>query len=212
MIYEKDMRALTCIIGALIFLISCGPSQKSIFSKKSPHEKYSDALSGAGLDKTQLGLLWIAEATKSLTQPVTVSLPYKETGYFPAEEPRAAGYVFTAKRGEKLIVTINKTPMKEAILFTELWKPAEEPKKLKLLATVDTNTNVLDHEVNNDGQYLLRIQPELLRSIEYTLTITTAPSLAFPVRESDKSNVISLWGTDRDAGGRKHEGLSLIHI
>jgi len=209
MIYEKDMRALTCIIGALIFLISCGPSQKSIFSKKSPHEKYSDALSGAGLDKTQLGLLWIAEATKSLTQPVTVSLPYKETGYFPAEEPRAAGYVFTAKRGEKLIVTINKTPMKEAILFTELWKPAEEPKKLKLLATVDTNTNVLDHEVNNDGQYLLRIQPELLRSIEYTLTITTAPSLAFPVRESDKSNVISLWGTDRDAGGRKHEGIDI---
>jgi len=75
MIYEKDMRALTCIIGALIFLISCGPSQKSIFSKKSPHEKYSDALSGAGLDKTQLGLLWIAEATKSLTQPVTVPPP-----------------------------------------------------------------------------------------------------------------------------------------
>jgi murein DD-endopeptidase MepM/ murein hydrolase activator NlpD len=209
MIYEKDMRVLTGIVGALIFLISCGPSQKSIFSKKSPHEKYSDALNGVGLDKTQLGLLWVSAATKSLTQPLVVSLPYKETGYFPAEEPRAAGYIFNAKRGEKLIVTINKTPLNESILFTELWKPAEERKKLQLLAIADTNTNVLDHEVNSDGRYLLRIQPELLRSVEYTLTITTAPSLAFPVRESDKSNVISLWGTARDAGGRKHEGIDI---
>ena len=203
------MRVLTGIITVLIFLISCGPSQKTIFSKKSPHEKYTDALSGAGLDKTQLGLLWTTAATKSLTKPVLVSLPYKETGYFPAEEPRAAGYIFSARRGEKLIVTINKTPVNETILFAELWKPAEEQKKMQLLEIADTNTNVLDHEVKNDGRYLLRIQPELLRSVEYTLTITTAPSLAFPVRESDKSNVISLWGTDRDAGGRKHEGIDI---
>lgn len=203
------MRILTGITGGLILLMSCGPSQKTLFSKRSPHEKYSDGISSAGLDKTQLGALWMAAAVKSLNQPLLVSLPYKETGYFPAEEPRAGGYIFAARRGEKLIVLLNQTPLNEALLFVELWKPADKSQKLQLLETADSSTNMLEHEVNSEGRYLLRIQPELLRSVEYTLTITTAPSLAFPVRESDKSNVISLWGTDRDAGGRKHEGVDI---
>jgi peptidoglycan LD-endopeptidase LytH len=206
---KRVMRLIMGLCLGLFFLLSCGPSQKAIFAKRSPHEKYGDGIAEAGLGSTQLGAMWIAAAAKGLNQPLAITLPYKETGYFPANEPRAAGYVFSAKQGERLVVNVSKTPASDVLLFVELWMPGDESAKMRLLETADTLTHRLEYEIEKAGRYLLRIQPELLRSVEYTLTLTTAPSLAFPVRESDKPAVISLWGVDRDAGARRHEGIDI---
>ena len=44
--------------------------------------------------------------------------------------------------------------------------------------------------------------------MEYTLTVTTHASLAFPVSESGKPAMISFWNDKRDAG-RNHEGVDI---
>jgi murein DD-endopeptidase MepM/ murein hydrolase activator NlpD len=156
-----------------------------------------------------MGAQWLAAASKSLEQPVEISIPYKETGYFAAEKPVAVAYRFALQRGEKVMVKLTTIPSSGFLLFAELWEPRTD-REPEWLAAVDTINRVMEFEVKKDGNYILRVQPELLRGIEYTLTVTTAPSLAFPVRPADNPKVSSFWGAARDAGARSHEGIDIF--
>jgi len=189
--------------------LSCSTSQNSLFSaRRSAHEKYSDGITDAGLRQTQLGNAWFAAAGKSLGQPVTVSLPYKESGYFAAERPAAAGYLFTAKRGEKIVVNLQSKPAAGAMVFAELWSVTGAAQR-SFLSAIDSTNPQLQHAVEKDGQFILRLQPELLRTVEYTVTINVTGSLAFPVQRSGDPKIISTWGVDRDGGKRSHEGIDI---
>ncbi len=152
---------------------------------------------------------WFTAADKGIRNPLSVSLPYKETGYFAAERPDAAGYVFSCRRGEKLIVTLSEKLTGNCKLFVDLWQ-YNSNKTIKYLQSADTSGTALSHEIEQDGSYLLRVQPELLCSAEYTLTLTTAPTLAFPVPASAKPNIGSVWGDNRDEGARRHEGIDIF--
>ena len=105
------MHRLVLLLFGFLFILSCsGPKSGGLFGSRTPHEKYSNKLSEAGLDKTALGQSWINVASKALTQPLTINLPYKETGYFPSTAPEAAGFRFTARRGDQLVITCAKKP------------------------------------------------------------------------------------------------------
>jgi murein DD-endopeptidase MepM/ murein hydrolase activator NlpD len=206
-----DKRRWAVLFACITFLgTACSTSQRGLFTKKTAHEQYAGRITEAGLAGTALGSLWFAAAEKAMTRPLTVSIPYKETGYFAAEQPGAAGYLFTARRGEQLQVNITAKPAGSLRLFADLWKPAEGSNKPNLLVTADTATWSLQYEVEGDGRFLLRLQPELLRSGEYTVTITTAASLAFPVPAGAHSRVGSFWGDNRDGGARSHEGIDIF--
>lgn len=189
-------------------LLSC-TSQKGFFSKKTPHEKYSEGLQSAGLNQTELGRQWLTAAGKSLSQPLTITLPYKETGYFAPEKPVAAGYRFSVRRGERVVIKVTTVPVTGILVFTELWQAGAGAEAPKLLATADTLTRQLEYEADKESGFVLRLQPELLKGIEYSLTITIQPSLAFPVRSSGNPRIISTWGMDRDGGSRSHEGIDI---
>lgn len=194
----------------LVLMLACsGPRRGGLFGNRTPHEKYTDKLSEAGLDKTALGRSWLAMASKALAQPLSVNLPYRETGYFPASSPDAAGFRFTARRGDQLTITCAKKPADGFTLFMELWQPQtnEAP---SLLKAADSAEAGLTYEVKKDGEYLLRLQPELLSAGEYTITINTAPSLAFPVETRRDPRIGSFWGDARDAGARSHEGIDIF--
>lgn len=192
----------------MILFISCSTPQGG-FAGKRLHEKYADGIEKAGLQQTAMGAQWLAAASKSLEQPVGISIPYKETGYFAAEKPVAVAYRFALQRGEKVMVKLTTIPSSGFLLFAELWEPRTD-REPEWLAAVDTINRVMEFEVKKDGNYILRVQPELLRGIEYTLTVTTAPSLAFPVRPADNPKVSSFWGAARDAGARSHEGIDIF--
>lgn len=197
------------IVITILLFYSCNTSRRGFYGKKSPHEKYGDGLESAGLRTTSLGAQWFVAADKSLMQPLSIQLPYKETGYFAAEKPRATGYRFTAQTGEKLLIKITTTPSAGVLLFTELWRPGANPEEYKLLDIADTTTQQLEYEVEDETNFIIRLQPELLKGVEYTLTISTQPSLAFPVHPSGKPRVFSLWGVERDGGTRSHEGIDI---
>ncbi|MEO6637116.1 MAG: M23 family metallopeptidase, partial [Ginsengibacter sp.] len=186
---------------------ACNTLKNPFSSNRSPHEKYGDAIDEAGLKKTQLGILWFDAAEKALAQPQPVSFPYKETGYFPAEKPSAAGYIFDATRGENIVVSLGLRPADSTLFFAELWQPSSG--KPSFLTAMDTLNKTLKYTVKKDGKFIVRIQPQLLRSIEYTIVINRSPSLAFPVDSSGNPKIISLWGAGRDKGSRKHEGVDI---
>lgn len=208
-VYRRPVYRLLPVIAAAVLLFSCSTSQKGIFAKKTPHEKYTDGLQSAGLQATAIGQQWMAAARKSLHQPLTVNLPYKETGYFAAEKPAAAGYRFTARRGDRLSIKVTTVPATGILVFTELWATGAAGEKPRLLEITDTTTQQLEYEVENEAGFILRMQPELLKGVEYTLVVTTVPSLAFPVQSTGNPRIISFWGADRDGGVRSHEGIDI---
>jgi murein DD-endopeptidase MepM/ murein hydrolase activator NlpD/SH3-like domain-containing protein len=204
-------KLLICVLINL-FASSCNTSGPSWpFGRKSPHEHYSDKIKNAGLDKTALGKQWLSAAEKSLTSPLTVNLPYSETGYFPANEAGSVGITFKGRRGEKLSIKLSTKPTKGFAVFLDLWRPSSaQDKKAKFLLSADTTLAAVKYDVEEDGDFILRIQPELLKGGEYTLIISTGPTLAFPVTPKVKSNIGSFWGVARDAGARRHEGIDIF--
>lgn len=196
---------ISLLLLTLIFS-SCKTSIPTLFGKRSPHEQYGQSLIKAGLMETSLGKSWFAEAEKSLNIPLTVTIPYKETGYFPSEKIRATAIKFDVKRGEKLSITLKKKPLDNFNVYVDLWEVKPNDNK-KLLSYADTSGNPFTHEIDEDGTYLLRLQPELLSAGEYTLTVLNGPSLAFPVKNG---RIGSFWGADRDDGFRRHEGVDIF--
>jgi murein DD-endopeptidase MepM/ murein hydrolase activator NlpD len=205
-------KSITAIAVACIalYMAACTTPHGGLFAKKTAHEQYAGRIKDAGLAGSTLGSLWFAAAQKALTRPLTVSLPYKETGYFAAEKPDAAGYLFTARRGEQLNIEITTRSLTGLTLFADLWQPATGNAQPTLLTAADTNMLHLQYEVEKDGRFILRLQPELLQQGGYAVTITTRPSLAFPVPGNRPPHIGSFWGDSRDAGGRHHEGIDIF--
>ncbi len=200
--------------NSLILLIittfgACSTSGPGLFSKRTPHEQYSKKISDAGLEKSALGRAWLNAAQLGLNQPTKISIPYKERGYFAADKPQSTGLRFSAKRGEKLNIVIEKRPSTGFVIYTDLWR-TDEINKHNLIEAPDTNTLSWQYEVERDGTYILRIQPELLQSGEYNVSISSGPSLAYPIKAPGKNHIQSFWGDPRDEGGRSHEGIDLF--
>lgn len=193
----------------IVLVAGACTSQQGIFGNKSAHEKYTSGLEDAGLSNTTLGRQWKLAAESGMLNPVQVEIPYRETGYFEMQEPRSSGYTFNAKRGERVLVDVQTTPSKGFLLFTELWQ-LRSGQTAKFLMAADTLTNKLTWDVKEDGTFIVRVQPELLHGMAYTITITTGPSLAFPINKRDNPRVISIWGDPRDGNSRKHEGIDIL--
>ncbi len=192
----------------LIVTTSCSHPSKQLFGKKTPHEAYASKLSDAGLDKTAMGKAWLMAAQNALQHPVNITLPYKETGYFAADQPFAAGYHFTARRGEMIEMAIAMDSLNSLLLFADFWR-ADSAKPVFLKSSDTTDLNIR-YEVNETGDYGIRIQPELLKSGSYTVTIASTGSLAFPVPAQNNPRIGSFWGASRDAGARQHEGIDIF--
>ena len=196
------------VLILLTSLLSCR-SGLNFFKPASPHQTYRQKLIAAGLDKTAMGASWISKADSSLVHALNISIPFKETGYFAAERIPASSYRFTATRGQKLKLSLSKNPAVQFKIYLDIWEQPEDGPE-ELLASADTTGNPLELEIKASGVYLIRLQPELLQSGQYTIEITSGPSLDFPVKSSAKPTVRSYFGESRDANTRKHEGIDIF--
>jgi hypothetical protein len=66
------------------------------------------------------------------------------------------------------------------------------------------------YEPYRDGDYLLRLQPELLRGGRYRVELTLDPMLSFPVDGMNGSSIGSGFGAPRDGGARDHHGVDIF--
>ena len=198
---------LSCF--ALACLFSCKSGTVNLFKPASPHEAYKRKLVNAGLDKTSMGTAWINAADQILGEVAEIKIPFKEQGFFAAESIPVVTYKFNATRGQKLKFTLVKNPPEQFMIYLDVWHRREDGKN-KLIASADSLSTPLELEIDETGTYLLRLQPELLKSGSYNLEITSGPSLGYPISGTRRNHIQSFFGDGRDAGTRKHEGIDLF--
>ena len=202
----------------LALLASCSKPQTlaALFQKTTPHDDYARALDRAGLREAALGRQWQQAAERALRDSLIVTLPVLETGYFRAEEPTAAGYRYAVRAGELVHVrlTLAPGPVLAPRVFVDAFAlpPGRAPEPLRWAAT-DTTAAGYDYsyQAADDGQHLLRVQPELLAAGRYTLRLWRGPGLGlFPVKGRTDQAIGSFWGSERDKGARRHEGVDIF--
>jgi murein DD-endopeptidase MepM/ murein hydrolase activator NlpD/SH3-like domain-containing protein len=201
--------SLNCCLLLITILSACKTGPVNLFKTASPYELYQRKLGNAGLDKTAMGKAWITAGQNSILKPLRIQVPYKEQGYFPAERVAATAFRFDVVRGQQLNIRLAKTPAEDFMVYMDLWA-LREGSSPKAIASADTLNASITVDVDENAEYLLRLQPELLKSGSYTLEIVGGPSLSFPVKTSGRKRIESLFGVGRDANTRRHEGIDIF--
>jgi murein DD-endopeptidase MepM/ murein hydrolase activator NlpD len=177
----------------------------------TPREAYQAGLEQAGLLETALGRDWVAAGLHAFDAPVLVDLPYRETGYLPADSAMALAFQFEARRGQRYVVALDVEGSANLRLFVDLFRAAQDSlDSPRHVSSGDSLAPGIEGEFHRNGAYVLRVQPELLRGGRYTLTIDVDASLAFPVEGKDSRAILSAFGASRDGGRREHQGVDIF--
>ena len=190
---------------------------------RTDHERYARSLRDAGLDSTAIGRDWLGASDSALRAPLTLALPARELGTYQRNEARAVAYRFALRDGERLRVTLRADGL-PARLYLDLFEvtpdtaqaPVHRASGARVTAARDSAARdtavlvALTHEATANATYLLRLQPELLRSGRFELRVQTEPTLAFPVEGRGNGAIQSLFGVDRDGGRRAHHGIDIF--
>jgi murein DD-endopeptidase MepM/ murein hydrolase activator NlpD len=207
---RRLLRAAALLLLAVAAACSPGAVRQQ-FAPRPAREGYVDALENAGLHRTALGRDWLAAGARALAAPAPATLPLVEQGAFTAETPAAAGWRLAPQRGRRVTVRIEATADSGTRLFSELFAvPADTAEEPRLVAAADSLRATFTLDADRTDAYVLRLQPELLRAVRWTVTLEAGPSLAFPVEGRDSRAVRSFWGADRDGGARSHEGIDVF--
>lgn len=200
------MKNITPFILLVALLATSCKSVKNVLDRKTPHEKYAKKLDKKDVDETPEGREWIAVSKRALEDAQSVDLPYRQNGYFHADKPRSLGLKFKANMGERIIFKLDKKATNPFVIFADIF---QENRSTTHLLSVDTASNEFSFDVDETGNYFLRLQPQLYHKGEYKLSVSVGPSLGFPVSGS-KASVGSFWGASRDGGKRSHEGIDIF--
>jgi murein DD-endopeptidase MepM/ murein hydrolase activator NlpD/SH3-like domain-containing protein len=202
-----------CLSLLLTVLTACQGVQpfRERFRTLTPHEQYAEALREAGLAETALGRDWLGAADAALREALPASVPFHEVGYFSADEAQAAGYRIYAQRGQRLTAEVEVEGVDPPRLFIDVFEvPSDTAEPPSHLMSSDSTMSALEWEPRRNGEYLLRLQPELLRSARYTVTVRSTASLAFPVEGRNSRAIGSVFGDERDGGRRDHHGVDIF--
>ena len=181
------------------------------FRDLTPHEAYLESLIAAGLNETALALDWLEAGESSVLEAPPIGTPYQEEGFFPADLPQARGYKVSLRRGQQLSVLVTSDTDPPFRIFVDIYRlqSDESIKPLPVLSTASTH-QPLNYVSPRAAQYVVRIQPELLRDGRYSIRITAEGSMAFPVQDRNTRAILSSFGVERDGGRRQHHGVDIF--
>ena len=201
--------ATSSLLMALVLCVGCsGAGRLSL--RSSPYDQYVAMLQRAGLDKTSLGGLWTAASESALRSAAPIVSPFAETGYFAAGQPTAAAYRMELQRGRRLVIEVGFEATEPGRLFVDLFR-TESTGELRRVASLEDDKPLIEYVVDRTATYVLRLQPELLRSGRFTLAERTIAALrTFPVTGLTSRAVQSGFGAARDSGTRSHEGIDIF--
>ena len=199
------------IAVVLVTLIACGcvPVERfrARFRSSTPYQQYVNTLRETGQDRSVIGDSWIHAGLRALGDERTIKVPtITEDVLFPWE-PRAVAYRFRLRRGERLVLNITVQSDEPVEIFGDVFD-AVSP--LSSLASVKPGGRQLLFEPPEDGEFVVRIQPELLRGGRLTLLHRVRAALLFPVEGHGRSSVQSFYAAPRDSGAREHQGIDIF--
>lgn len=192
--------------------ISCNPLSTGVFSKKTVREKYEDKLIKDSGKNNPAVNAWLDAAEHSLNHPLGISASYSETGKFAANNHTATSLQVSVKRGQKLLVQLNKTSPQPYSVYMDLWHAPDSAAgaKLEYILAADTASNSMEYIATKDEKLIIRYQPQISSDGTYSITVIPTASFTFPIAASVKSKIGSFWGAGRDGGARKHEGIDIF--
>ena len=204
---------LSIAVLALAALTACEQIEQvqDRFRDMTPYEAYQASLAEAGLIETALGRDWILAGRAAVESPAPVSLPFHEEGYISAEDPGAMAYRITIGRGQRLTAKVTLNSSEQTRVFIDLFRvPDNEDDPLRPEFSSDSVPGEFVVEPWRGGDYVLRLQPELLRGGTYAVTLKLEAQLAFPVEGYGMRGVQSIFGVERDGGRRSHAGVDIF--
>jgi murein DD-endopeptidase MepM/ murein hydrolase activator NlpD len=206
--------ALTLAAGVFALTMVDWRPLRALWAKlgsETPHQRYSRSLLETGLADTALAAEWLAAATRALVQPTDLTLPFTEDALIDPAKPVSLGYAVTLKRGQRLDAHVTVTTDTPGHVFIDLFAPdSDGGLERRPAASARRGETALSYEARRSGVYILRIQPELLRGGHLRLTSVAAPALGFPVSGGSAASIQSVYGDERDAGRRSHEGVDIF--
>ncbi len=210
-LFALVLSAATLASALIVVGMDAAPEiARDFFREPTPHEDYRLGLTEAGLTESALGRAWVAAAEAAVKRPLEVDLPYQEAGFFPSEEPLALGYRFSLKRGQRLTVGVSLQGAADARLFVDVFRAAPDTVRAPVAVLSGEAGGEFVFEPRRSGDYLLRVQPELLRGGRFHVTIDNEASLEFPVAGRSTRSIGSFFGDPRDGGRREHHGVDVF--
>lgn len=217
------MRAIasTLTLVALLALSGCGiGTVVDTIRDLTPHERYAKALTDSGLEGTAMGREWLAAADSVLRHATDASLPLSEVVYYDRSQARAVAWKFSVRDGQRVVISI-AAQGQPAQLFSDLYSVQQaagdsgaQYTRLQSAVTDSAQHIELRHETRvtagDSITFVLRVQPELLRSGRYDITVRSEPVLGFPVQGRGNSAAQSFFGANRDGGARSHAGVDIF--
>lgn len=204
-------------LAGLAALTACEPVEQLAdrFRDLTPHEAYGASLAAAGLGETALARDWAAAGWQALESPAPVALPFEEEGFITPETPAATAYRVRLARGRKLLVLAALESEEDARIFVDLFRlPAREGDPPRPVHSAEARSSGASHRFEHEpwrgGDFVLRVQPELLRGGNYQVVLRQEAQMAFPVEGAGPSAVGSRFGASRDGGRRSHQGVDIF--
>jgi murein DD-endopeptidase MepM/ murein hydrolase activator NlpD len=199
----------------LISLLLFSRCQKEIvpepYKPTKGHEGYVHSLRSAGLAHTAIARDWILASENAMKNPVVVEPPFEEAFYVDHAAAFAVAYHFAVVKGQRVEIDVAFNGQKRCRLFMDLFRiRGISYEDWRLVASANNNEKHLEFEPKQDAEYVLRLQPELLRGGRFTVTIRNMASLGFPVLGYDHRAIGSGFGAPRDGGRRRHHGVDIF--
>ena len=185
--------------------------QDRLFDHRTPRERYEASLASAGLEHTALARDWAAAAEHALRVAPIVTSPHIEEGYLPPGEPAALALRIAVRRGQQVVFESELVGDSTTLLFVEAWRvESDSALRFHPVAVADSGVRSLRFEPREDADYVVRVQPELLRGGRVRISLTVGPTLAFPILDGNERAVRSTFGVPRDGGAREHHGIDIF--
>ncbi len=178
---------------------------------QTPHEAYEESLRAVGLTETALGTQWVRAAVRSLIEAPAVELPFEEEGFLFAETPEARSYRVELRRGQRLSIEADLDGGDPFRFFIDVYRMPEDASNSPLpVLSSEFGSGPLEYVSSRRAEYVVRLQPELLRGGRYRVELHAGGSLSFPVEERDTRAILSFYGDTRDGGSRNHRGVDIF--
>ena len=178
---------------------------------QTPHEAYLESLRAANLAQTALGTQWTRAAVRSLRNAPTITLPFEEEGFLFAETPEARSYRVELRRGQRLSIEADLDGGDPFRFFIDVYRIPEDVSRSPLpVLSSEFHSEGLEYVSTRRADYIVRLQPELLRGGRYRVVLRANASIAFPVEQRDTRAILSFFGDSREGGRRDHRGVDIF--
>lgn len=207
-----DFLKLIFVLSPLVFIAGC---TKEIvpepYRPRNEHDAYRHSLEQVNLHESALGQDWLKSSRRALDQAIEVETPHNEAFYLDPSKAESVGYRFSVKRGQKIQVKVSVLQSDSMRIFIDLYRVDNDSLKYRPhVASADSAHHQLAFEPRRDADYILRLQPELLRGGRFSVSIQKVPSFTFPVSGKTSKAIGSYFGDPRDGGKRDHHGVDIF--